>query len=148
MTLLTTRRTNNPFVSDLPVSTAFEDMMNRLFADPAGTRPWTPAVDIAETDNELVLKADVPGVKLEDINIEVENGTLSLSGNRSYSTEQNKGGYHRQERFYGSFHRAFVLPETVDLERVEAGYENGVLTITLPKKEIAKPRTIKVGVNK
>ncbi len=148
MTLLTTRRTNNPFVSDLPVSTAFEDMMNRLFAEPAGTRPWTPAVDIAETDNELVLKADVPGVKLEDINIEVENGTLSLSGNRSYSTEENKGGYHRQERFYGSFHRAFVLPETVDLEKVAAGYENGVLTITMPKKEIAKPRTIKVGVNK
>lgn len=148
MTLLTTRRTNNPLVSDLPVSTAFEDMMNRLFAEPAGTRPWTPAVDIAETDNELVLKADVPGVKLEDINIEVENGTLSLSGNRSYATEENKGGYHRQERFYGSFHRAFVLPETVDLEKVAAGYENGVLTITMPKKEIAKPRTIKVGVNK
>jgi HSP20 family protein len=123
-------------------------MMNRLFAEPAGTRPWTPAVDIAETDNELVLKADVPGVKLEDINIEVENGTLSLSGNRSYATEENKGGYHRQERFYGSFHRAFVLPETVDLEKVAAGYENGVLTITMPKKEIAKPRTIKVGVNK
>ncbi|MBE0659372.1 MAG: Hsp20/alpha crystallin family protein [Bryobacteraceae bacterium] len=122
--------------------------MNRLFAEPAGTRPWTPAVDIAETDNELVLKADVPGVKLEDINIEVENGTLSLSGNRSYATEENKGGYHRQERFYGSFHRAFVLPETVDLEKVAAGYENGVLTITMPKKEIAKPRTIKVGVNK
>lgn len=148
MTLLTTRRTNSPFLSDLPVSTAFEDMMNRLFSEPAGTRPWTPAVDIAETDNELVLKADVPGVKLEAINIEVENGTLSLSGNRSYSTEENKGGYHRQERFYGSFHRAFVLPETVDLDKVAAGYENGVLTITLPKKEIAKPRSIKVEVNK
>ncbi|MBA3976211.1 MAG: heat-shock protein Hsp20 [Candidatus Solibacter sp.] len=122
--------------------------MNRLFAEPAGTRPWTPAVDIAETDNELVLKADVPGVKLEDINIEVENGTLSISGSRAYSTEENKGGYHRQERFYGSFHRAFVLPETVDLEKVAAGYENGVLAITMPKKEIAKPRTIKVGVHK
>jgi HSP20 family protein len=90
----------------------------------------------------------VPGVKLEDINIEVENGTLSLSGSRSYASEENKGGYHRQERFYGSFHRAFVLPETVDIEKVSAGYENGVLTITLPKKEIAKPRSIKIGVNK
>lgn len=148
MTLLTTRRTNNPFVSDLPVSTAFEDMMSRLFNEPAGARPWSPAVDIAETDNELVLKADVPGVKLDDINIEVENGTLSISGSRSHSSEGNAGGYHRQERFYGSFHRAFVLPETVDLEKVAAGYENGVLTITMPKKEVAKPRTIKVGVNK
>lgn len=148
MMLLTTRRTNSPFLSDIPAAAAFEDMMNRLFAEPAGTRPWTPAVDIAETDNELVLKADVPGVKLEDINIEVENGTLSISGSRAYSTEENKGGYHRQERFYGSFHRAFVLPETVDLEKVAAGYENGVLAITMPKKEIAKPRTIKVGVHK
>lgn len=148
MTLLTTRRTSSPFLSEMPVTTAFEDMMNRLFAEPAGTRPWTPAVDIAETDNELVLKADIPGIKLEDINIEVENGTLSISGTRTYSTEENKGGYHRQERFYGSFHRAFALPETVDLDKVAAGYENGVLTISMPKKEIAKPRTIKVGVNK
>ncbi len=148
MTLLTTRRTLNPFLVDVPVAAGFEEMMNRLFNEPAGTRPWTPSVDISETDNELVLKADVPGVKLEDINIEVENGTLSLSGTRTFSEEQNSGNYHRQERFYGSFRRAFLLPETVDLDKVAASYENGVLTVAMPKKEIAKPRTIKVGVTK
>ena len=148
MTLLTTRRNLNPFLSDLPVAPGFEDMMNRLFNEPAGMRPWTPSVDISETDNELVLTADVPGVKLEDINIEVENGTLSLSGSRTFSEEKNSGNYHRQERFYGGFRRAFLLPETVDLEKVAASYENGVLTVAMPKKEIAKPRTIKVGVTK
>lgn len=148
MTLLTTRRNLNPFLSDLPVAAGFEDMMNRLFNEPAGTRPWTPSVDISETDNELVLTADVPGVKLEDINIEVENGTLSLSGSRTFYEENNSGNYHRQERFYGSFRRAFLLPETVDLEKVAASYENGVLTVAMPKKELAKPRTIKVGVTK
>ena len=148
MTLLTTRRALNPFLADMPVATGFEDMMNRLFNEPAGTRPWTPSVDIAETDNELVLTADVPGVKLEDINIEVENGTLSLSGSRDFSSETNSGNYHRQERFYGSFRRAFLLPETVDLDKVAASYENGVLTVAMPKKEIAKPRTIKVGLTK
>jgi len=105
-------------------------------------------VDISETENELTLKADIPGVKLEDINIEVENGTLSISGSRSFQSDETKGGYHRQERAYGAFNRAFVLPETVDLEKVTADCSHGVLTITLPKKELAKPRTIKIGLSK
>lgn len=148
MTLLTTRRGLNPFLQESPAVTAFEDMMNRLFNEPAGSRPWTPSVDIAETENELTLKADVPGVKLEDINIEVENGTLSISGSRTYQSDESKGGYHRQERSYGAFHRAFVLPETVDIDQVSASLDNGVLSVVLPKKELAKPRTIKVGVSK
>jgi len=148
MTLLTTRRGLSPFLNESPAVTAFEDMMNRLFTEPAGARPWTPSVDIAETENELTLKADVPGVKLEDITIEVENGTLSISGSRTFESEETRGGYHRQERSYGAFHRAFVLPETVDLDKVTAGCSNGVLTVVLPKKEMAKPRTIKIGVSK
>lgn len=148
MTLITTRRGLNPFLQDSPAMTAFEDMMTRLFNEPAGTRPWAPSVDIAETENELTLKADVPGVNLDDINIEVENGTLSISGARTFQNEETKGGYHRQERSYGAFHRAFVLPETVDIDKVAADLNNGVLTIVLPKKEVAKPRTIKVGLTK
>jgi len=148
MTLLTTRRGLSPFLNESPAVTAFEDMMNRLFTEPAGARPWTPSVDIAETENELTLKADVPGVKLEDITIEVENGTLSISGSRTFESEETRGGYHRQERSYGAFHQAFVLPETVDLDKVTAGCSNGVLTVVLPKKEMAKPRTIKIGVSK
>jgi HSP20 family protein len=148
MTLLTTRRSLNPFLADSPAATAFEDMMNRLFSESAGARPWAPAVDIAETENELTLKADIPGVKLEDVNIEVENGTLSISGSRTVENEEAKGGYHRQERSFGTFRRAFVLPETVDIEKVGAEYSDGVLTVTLPKKELAKPRTIKIGQTK
>ncbi|HPT28215.1 MAG TPA: Hsp20/alpha crystallin family protein [Bryobacteraceae bacterium] len=148
MTLLTTRRGVNPFLQESPAATAFEDMMNRLFSESAGARPWAPPVDISETENELTLKADIPGVKLEDINIEVENGTLSISGSRSFQSDETKGGYHRQERAYGAFNRAFVLPETVDLEKVTADCSHGVLTITLPKKELAKPRTIKIGLSK
>jgi HSP20 family protein len=148
MTLLTTSRGLNPFLQDSPAATTFEDMMNRLFSESAGTRPWAPPVDISETENELTLKADIPGVKLEDVSIEVENGTLSISGSRTFENEATKGGYHRQERSFGAFRRAFVLPETVDLEKVGAEYNNGVLTVSLPKKELAKPRTIKIGLTK
>ena len=114
---------------------------------PPTCRPWAPAVDILETENELSLKADLPGIDLKDIDIQVENGTLTLKGERKFEHYDNsKGGYHRLERSYGSFVRCFSLPETVDSEKVGAEYRNGVLKITLPKKEVAKPRSIKVQV--
>jgi len=103
-------------------------------------------VDIVENDQALVLTADVPGVRMEDVEIKIEDGTLSFSGKREFQKEDKNGGYHRIERSYGSFHRAFALPETVDFEQVSASYDNGVLKITLPKKEVAKPKTIKVSV--
>jgi HSP20 family protein len=125
----------------------FDDFLNRAFNEPAGLRPWTPAVDIVETENDLVLTADIPGIKLEDIDIRLENGTLTISGERKFENEEKKGAYHRVERSYGSFQRAFALPDTVDVDKVDAHYENGVLKVTLPKKEIAKPRSIKVNVS-
>ena len=100
-----------------------------------------------ETENELVLKADVPGVDLKDIDIQLENGTLTLKGERKFENEENKKGFHRMERSYGSFVRYFTVPDTVDSEHVKADYHNGVLTVTLPKKEIAKPKAIKVQVS-
>ena len=121
----------------------FEDSMNRLFAQP-NARPWVPAVDIRETDNELVVKADIPDVKFEDIDVHIENGTLTLKGERKFEADKNEGGWHRVERSYGSFERAFTLPDTVNPEGVKADYKNGALTVTLPKKEIAKPRQVKV----
>lgn len=124
----------------------FDDAVNRIFNEPAGVRPWTPAVDIAENENELSLTADLPGVKLEDVDIKIEDGTLTLTGSRSFESEEKKGNYHRVERSYGSFQRAFTLPDSVDPEKVAATYDNGVLKVTLPKKEIAKPRSIKVAV--
>ncbi len=125
----------------------FQDAVNRLFSEPAA-RPWAPSVDVLETENELVLKADLPDVSLKDVNIEIEQGTLSIKGERKFEKVEGKGtGYHRIERSYGEFQRYFSLPETVDTEKVKADYKNGTLTITLPKKEVAKPRTIKVGVD-
>ena len=140
----------NPFadVDEFPTGLrVFQDTVNRLLSDQATTRPWAPAVDILETENDLVLKADVPGVDLKDIDIQLENGTLTLKGERKLETEEPKKGFHRMERSYGSFVRYFTVPDTVDSEHVQADYHNGVLTVTLPKKEIAKPKAIKVQVS-
>lgn len=134
--------TYNPFSHDL------ENFVSRMFSEPA-SRPWSPAVDIYETENELVLKADVPDVDPKQIGIQLENGTLTLKGERKFEEQKNgQKGFHRLERSYGSFVRAFSVPETVDGEKVKADYTNGVLTVTLPKKEVAKPRTINVEVSK
>jgi HSP20 family protein len=124
---------------------AFEDTMNRLFVEPNG-RPWVPPVDIRETENELVVKADVPDVKFEDIDVRIENGTLTLHGERKFEESKEEGGWHRVERSYGKFERVFTLPDSVSPDGVKADYKNGTLTITLPKKEIAKPRQVKVQV--
>jgi HSP20 family protein len=121
--------------------------VNRLFSDQTTTRPWTPSVDILETENELILNADVPGVEMKDIEIQLENGTLTLKGERKFEKEEKNKGFHRLERSFGSFVRYFTVPETVDVEHVHADYHNGVLTVTLPKKEIAKPKAIKVQVS-
>jgi len=140
----------SPFADTDEFSTGlrlFQDSINRLFSDQTTTRPWTPAVDILETENELVLKADVPGVEMKDIDIRMENGTLTIKGERKFEKEERNKGFHRLERSYGSFVRYFTVPDSVDPEKVKAEYNNGVLTVTLPKKEIAKPRAIKVQVN-
>ncbi len=138
----------SPFtgLEPFPGLTAFQETMNRLFAEPNG-RPWIPPVDIVENENELVVKADVPDIKFEDIDVKIENGTLTLRGERNAEKISDKGGWHRMERSYGTFERAFTLPESVDPEQVKADYKNGTLTVTLPKKEIAKPRQVKVEVN-
>lgn len=133
-------------VEDFPGLRLFQDTVNRML-DQNAARPWVPAVDIFETENEWVLKADLPDVKLEDVNIQIENGNLTLKGERKFQKEENGKGYQRVERSYGTFARYFSLPDTVDSENVRADYANGVLTVKLPKKEVAKPRSIKVQVN-
>ena len=126
----------------------FQDSINRLLSeDGVKTRPWAPAVDILETENELILKANVPGVDMKDVDIQLENGTLTVKGERKFEKEEKNKGFHRMERSYGSFVRIFTVPDAVDAEHVKAAYEAGVLTITLPKKEIAKPKAIKVQVS-
>jgi len=131
----------------LPSLRAFEDTMTRLFAEPNG-RPWVPPVDIKETENELVFIADVPGIEMKDIDVRMENGTLTVRGERKFERGTEEGGWHRLERSYGTFERVFTVPDTVDTDHVKADYKNGTLTITLPKKEVAKPKQIKIEIGK
>ena len=124
----------------------FEDSITRLMNEPRTGRPWSPAVDILETEDALVLKADLPDVDINDIDVRVENNTLSLRGHRKFEKEEASKGWHRIERSYGDFTRSFSVPSSVDTEKVAADYKNGVLTISLPKIEAAKPRQVKVAV--
>jgi HSP20 family protein len=125
----------------------FHEAVDRFLSDQNQVRPWSPAVDIFETEAELTFQVDAAGVNLEDIDVQLENGTMTLKGERKLKKDDKVTGYHRIERSYGAFARSFTLPDTVDPEGVRADYANGVLTITLAKKELAKPRTIKVNVN-
>jgi HSP20 family protein len=122
----------------------FEDAVNRMLTEPQANRPWSPAVDIYETENELVLKADLPEVDAKDVDVRVENLTLTISGERKFESEKSEKGFHRIERSYGNFTRSFTVPSTFDTSNVGAAFKNGVLTIKLPKKEAAKPRQIKI----
>jgi HSP20 family protein len=125
---------------------SFEDAFSRMLTEPQTNRPWAPAVDIYETENELVLKADLPDVDLKDIDVRVENQTLTIAGERRFEQQDAVAGYHRIERSYGKFSRSFAVPNVFDTEKIGAAFSNGVLTVTLPKKEAAKPRQIKVEV--
>jgi len=124
----------------------FEDAVTRLMSEPRTGRPWSPAVDIVETEDTLSLKADLPDVKIEDIDIRMENNTLTLRGTRKFEKDSTVKGWHRIERSYGDFVRSFQVNATVDTEKIAADYKNGVLTVTLPKKEAAKPRQVKVEI--
>jgi HSP20 family protein len=124
----------------------FEDAFSRMLTEPQTNRPWAPAVDIYETENELVLKADLPDVDLKDIDVRVENQTLTISGERKFEQKESTKGYHRIERSYGSFVRSFAVPNSFDTETIAAEFKNGVLRVSLPKKEAAKPRQVKVEV--
>lgn len=124
---------------------AFEDAFSRVLSEPQANRPWSPAVDIYETENELVFKADLPDVNSSDIDVRVENQTLTIAGERKFEAAQSDSkGFHRIERSYGKFVRSFAVPNSFNTETIAAAYKNGVLTVSLPKKEAAKPRQIKV----
>jgi len=127
------------------------DRFNRLFnqvfsggSDLSSARAWAPAVDVYETDHEVVLKAELAGIDPKYVDIRVEDGTLYLKGERKFEKETKEEDYHRVERSYGSFMRSFPLPAGVDADKAAAEYKNGVLTLTLPKREEAKPKTIKI----
>jgi HSP20 family protein len=123
---------------------AVENAFTRFLNEPQTNRPWAPSVDIYETENELVLKADLPDVEAKDIDVRVENQTLTIAGERKFEAASNEKGYHRIERSYGNFVRSFAVPSAFDTDKINAAYNNGVLTVKLTKKETAKPRQVKI----
>jgi HSP20 family protein len=128
--------------------------MNRLFNDagrgwrpdePSATTTWSPAVDIYETEGEIIVKAELPGVDRKDISLNLEKNVLTLKGERKFEKETKEENYHRIERAYGGFSRSFAIPATVDEEKIRADYKDGILKIALPKKEQIKPKQIQIG---
>ena len=130
---------------------ALQNRMNSLFRDlnegdsPLTTASFVPAVDIYEDAQKVMLKLEVPGIEEKDLDVRVENNTLTVKGERKFEKEEN---FHRIERRYGSFYRAFTLPSTVDTENVKASYDAGVLKLELKKKAEAQPKQIKINVDK
>jgi HSP20 family protein len=132
---------------------SLQEQVNRLFgnvlertAEESNLTAWAPAVDIYETEHELVVKADLPEVDAKDLDIRVENNLLTIRGERKFEKKVNEENYLRVERAYGSFSRSFSLASTVNAEAIKADYQSGVLTLTIPKREEAKPKQIKVNV--
>jgi HSP20 family protein len=131
--------------------------MNRLFSsffetprsggNGATSRRWIPAMDLVETEDHFVLKADLPGLTESDVNIEVESNVLTIAGERRTEHEAKKDGYYRLERSMGSFSRSLTLPEGIDAEAVTASFDNGVLEVRIPKPAEAKPRRVQIGVS-
>jgi HSP20 family protein len=133
---------------------SLQEQFNRLFSeafdhssDESSITTWAPAVDIFETEHELVVKADLPDIKDEELDIRVENNILTIRGERKFEKQVNENNYLRVERAYGSFSRSFSLANTVNSDAIKAEYKDGVLTLTIPKREEAKPKQIKVNVN-
>jgi HSP20 family protein len=141
--------------------TTLQDRINQLFNQPLGTlwrsggidqsltaSTFVPAVDIYEDEHNIVLTAEVPGVEEKDLDISLENGVLTISGERKMENEEKENNFHRIERSYGRFTRSFTLPPTVDENNVKAEFNNGLLKITLAKREEAKPKQIKIEAGK
>jgi HSP20 family protein len=132
---------------------ALQHQINRLFSEAfdrsseeGNLTTWAPPVDIHETENQLVVKADLPDINPEELDIRVENNILTIRGERKFEKKVDEGNYLRVERSYGAFSRSFALANTVNTEAIKADYKNGVLTLSIPKREEAKPKQIKVNV--
>ncbi len=132
---------------------ALQNRMNSLFGNlnnesenPLTTASFVPAVDVYEDEKKVVLKLEVPGIEEKDLDVSVENNTLTVKGERKFEKEEKEENFHRIERRYGSFYRAFTLPTTVDTENIAAKYDAGVLKLELTKKPEAQPKQIKVNV--
>jgi len=140
-------RCQNPRLTwpDFGRLSSLQDELERLFETPLTN--WAPALDVYEDKDNFVVHTELPGLKREDIEVTLEDGGLVISGERKAEEKRNEGEIRRQERFYGKFQRALTLPAPVAADKVKAQYKDGVLTVTVPKAEEAKPRKIDVTVN-
>ena len=156
MNFLTRNERFDPFFDEFnTLRNKLDRVMNRFLPtanieenEPFLTARWTPVADVYETKDNLFVKVEIPGLTEKDIDITVENNVLTITGERKIEEEKEEKGYYRMERAYGKFLRAFTLPPNVLTEKVLATYNNGVLELTIPKKEEAKPKTIKLEVKK
>ena len=132
-----------------PFSTDFDRLFNTLFdRNGAGARSWTPAMDLVEAEDHFLLRADLPGLREEDVSIEVRDNTLRISGERKAEHEQRERGWYRLERQFGKFSRALTLPEGINADAIDASFDHGVLEVKIPKPEERKPRRIQIkGAN-
>ncbi len=128
-----------------PFSREVDRLFDRLFDSPTAAQRWAPAMDLVEAEDHYLLKADLPGVSEEDVSIEVENGVLTLSGERKAEHERSERGFYRIERAFGAFQRQLTLPEGIDTDAVTAEFDQGVLSVRIPKPEKVKPRRITIG---
>jgi HSP20 family protein len=131
---------------------SLQSEVNRLFDTFFGGRPanggmrrWVPPMDLVETEDHLVLKADLPGLERDDVNLEVKDGVLTVSGERKAEQEERTDGFYRVERAFGGFSRSMSLPENVDAERISASFDKGVLEVRIPKPEERKPHRVQIG---
>jgi HSP20 family protein len=127
------------------VSRVFDAFFGTRSGNGVATRRWVPAIDLIEEDDHLVLRADLPGLNEEDVNVEVKDGVLTISGERRAEEKTEDKGYHRVERAYGSFSRSLSIPEGIDPEQVSAEFDNGVLEVRIPKPEERKPHRVQIG---
>jgi len=142
-----------PFRDLVTAQRDFDRLFREAFSSQQGetelsTRSWAPPVDIYETEDAIVLKAELPGVEPKDVEVRVEDNTLFLKGERKFEKEVKEQNYHRVERSYGSFARSFSLPNSISTDKVKAEFKDGMLTLTMPKREESKPKTIKIDVTK
>ena len=130
-----------------PFAAEFNRLFNTLLDSPQAGQRWNPAMDLVESEGQFVLKADLPGLTQDDVSIEIQDSTLTLSGERKAEHESREQGWYRLERSSGRFSRSLTLPEGVDADAVTAEFENGVLEVRIPKPEERKPRRVEIGVN-
>ncbi len=139
----------DPFRELLDLQRGINELFEGSFGTPRGEvalRAWTPSVDVYEDENAFLIKLDLPEVNRDDVKVSLNENTLSISGERRFENEQKRENYHRVERSYGQFYRSFTLPPNVDTTAIDAKFKDGVLRLTLPKKEETKPKQIDVEV--